>query len=143
MKETYWGAPGIGAYCNENIISVSKCKNLVESLLVTGFAYDRQTTIDNNYAEFCWLTHRTRGVRRAGAAAVDMAFVAKGTIDGYWERGLSPWDLAAGIPKTSPTIAVISPAKGIDAQTGKPPKALSQTDEKAPNPKNAACPTEI
>ncbi len=70
--------------------------SLTDSLLVTGFAYDRVNVIDNNYAEFCWLTHRTRGVRRGGAAAIDLAFVACGRLDGYWERGLSKWDLAAG-----------------------------------------------
>ena len=45
---------------------------------------------------FCYLTHKTRGVRRGGAAAVDLAFVAAGKVDGYWERGLEVWDLAAG-----------------------------------------------
>ena len=97
LGEVYWGAPGIGAFCNEQAITVSSCQQLEDSLLVTGFAYDRHTRLDNNYAEFCWLTHRTRGVRRGGAAAVDLAFVAAGRQDGYWERGLSPWDLAAGV----------------------------------------------
>jgi myo-inositol-1(or 4)-monophosphatase len=76
---------------------VSSCDRLEDALLVTGFAYDRHTRLDNNYAEFCWFTHRTHGVRRGGAAAVDLAFVAAGRQDGYWERGLSPWDLAAGV----------------------------------------------
>ena len=97
FKELYWAAPGVGSFCNDSDIKVSGCERLDESLLVTGFAYDRQTVIDNNYAEYCWLTHRTRGVRRAGAAAVDLAFVAAGRLDGYWERGLSPWDLTAGV----------------------------------------------
>tara|TARA_Y100001968_G_scaffold207297_1_gene190520 strand:- start:253 stop:1140 length:888 start_codon:yes stop_codon:yes gene_type:complete len=96
LNETYFAAPGIGAFCNDKRINVSSTKDLAKSLLVTGFAYDRQTRLDNNYAEFCWLTHRTRGVRRGGAAAVDLAFVASGRIDAYWERGLAPWDLAAG-----------------------------------------------
>jgi hypothetical protein len=96
LGEVYWGAPGLGAFCNEQAINVSSCQQLEDSLLVTGFAYDRHTRLDNNYAEFCWFTHRTRGVRRGGAAAVDLAFVAAGRQDGYWERGLSPWDLAAG-----------------------------------------------
>jgi myo-inositol-1(or 4)-monophosphatase len=65
--------------------------------LVTGFAYDRTETPDNNYAEFCHLTHITQGVRRAGSASLDLADVACGRLDGYWERGLSPWDLAAGV----------------------------------------------
>ena len=51
---------------------------------MTGFSYDRFDTEDNNYAEFCYLTHKTRGVRRGGAAAVDLAFVASGKVDGYW-----------------------------------------------------------
>ncbi len=97
LNEHYWAAPGLGAFCNERPIKVSSSNKLQDSLLVTGFAYDRTINIDNNYAEFCWLTHRTRGVRRGGAAAVDLAFVACGRLDGYWERGLSPWDLAAGI----------------------------------------------
>jgi myo-inositol-1(or 4)-monophosphatase len=66
-------------------------------LLVTGFAYDRHETKDNNYAEFCRLTHLTQGVRRGGSAAIDLAYVACGRLDGYWERGLSPWDIAAGV----------------------------------------------
>ena len=65
--------------------------------MVTGFAYDRFETDDNNYAEFCWLTHKTRGVRRGGAAAIDLAFVASGKVDGFWERGLEIWDIAAGV----------------------------------------------
>ena len=97
LEQLYWAAPGLGAWCNDSPIRVSECEGLASSLLVTGFAYDRHERLDNNYAEFAWFTHRTRGVRRGGAAAVDLAFVADGRLDGYWERGLSPWDLAAGV----------------------------------------------
>ena len=97
LEQLYWAAPGLGAWCNDSPIRVSECESLASSLLVTGFAYDRHERLDNNYAEFAWFTHRTRGVRRGGAAAVDLAFVADGRLDGYWERGLSPWDLAAGV----------------------------------------------
>lgn len=97
LDQLYWAAPGLGAWCNDTAIRVSACSSLGSSLLVTGFAYDRHERLDNNYAEFAWFTHRTRGVRRGGAAAVDLAFVADGRLDGYWERGLSPWDLAAGV----------------------------------------------
>lgn len=90
-------AKGLGATCNREPISVSGTQSLADSLLVTGFAYDRRETIDNNYAEFCHLTHLTQGVRRGGAASIDLAYVACGRLDGYWERGLSPWDLAAGV----------------------------------------------
>jgi len=97
LHQLYWAAPGLGAWCNNSRIQVSNSDSLGSSLLVTGFAYDRHERLDNNYAEFAWFTHRTRGVRRGGAAAVDLAFVADGRLDGYWERGLSPWDLAAGV----------------------------------------------
>ena len=97
LEEHYWAAPGRGAWCNARRLQVSDCGSLTDSLLVTGFSYDRVRRLDNNYAEFAWFTHRSHGVRRAGAAAVDLAFVAAGRVDGYWERGLSPWDLVAGV----------------------------------------------
>lgn len=96
-QELYCGAKGLGATCNDRPMQVSKTPTLAQSLLVTGFAYDRHTTADNNYAEFCHLTHLTQGVRRSGSAAMDLSQVACGRLDGYWERGLSPWDLAAGM----------------------------------------------
>jgi myo-inositol-1(or 4)-monophosphatase len=96
-NELFRAAKGLGATCNRQPIGVSHTHSLAESLLVTGFAYDRRETIDNNYAEFCHLTHLTQGVRRGGAASIDLAYVACGRLDGYWERGLSPWDLAAGV----------------------------------------------
>lgn len=95
--ELFQGATGHGATCNGTPIKVSQTNSLDQSLLVTGFAYDRRETPDNNYAEFCYLTHLTQGVRRGGSASVDLAYVACGRLDGYWERGLSPWDLAAGV----------------------------------------------
>jgi myo-inositol-1(or 4)-monophosphatase len=97
LRQVFWAAPGHGAWCNDAPMRVSGAEQLSDSLLATGFAYDRHTRLDNNYAEFAWFTHRTRGVRRPGAAAVDLAYVASGQLDGYWERGLSPWDLAAGV----------------------------------------------
>lgn len=96
-NELYSAAKNLGATCNGKKIKVSETKELNKSLLVTGFAYDRRETTDNNYAEFCHLTHLTQGVRRSGAASIDLAHVACGRLDGYWERGLSPWDITAGI----------------------------------------------
>ncbi len=97
LQELFRAARGLGATLNREPISVSTTPTLSDSLLVTGFAYDRHQRIDNNYAEFCHLTHLTQGVRRGGSAAIDLAYVACGRLDGYWERGLSPWDLAAGV----------------------------------------------
>ncbi len=121
LEETYWGAPGIGVFCNDQPIKVTTCKSLIDSLLVTGFAYDRHTRLDNNYAEFCWLTHRTRGVRRGGAAAVDLAFVAAGRLDGYWERGLAQWDLAAGTALVDLAGGYLGDYRGgeMDIKTGR------------------------
>jgi len=96
LDELYSACIGLGSFCNDNELKTSSPSNLSESLLVTGFSYDRFEIEDNNYAEFCYLTHKTRGVRRGGAAAVDLALVAAGKVDGYWERGLEVWDLAAG-----------------------------------------------
>ncbi|MEL7038434.1 MAG: inositol monophosphatase family protein [Cyanobacteria bacterium J06592_8] len=95
--ELFRAAKGLGATRNRQPIQVSTADRLSNSLLVTGFAYDRRETSDNNYAEFAHLTHLTQGVRRGGSAALDLSYVACGRFDGYWERGLSPWDIAAGI----------------------------------------------
>lgn len=96
-NELFRAARGLGATLNRRPIKVSQTEQLKKSLLVTGFAYDRTETTDNNYAEFCYLTHLTQGVRRSGAAALDLVDVACGRLDGYWERGIKPWDIAAGI----------------------------------------------
>jgi myo-inositol-1(or 4)-monophosphatase len=108
LDQFFWAAPGHGAWCNGERIQVSGCGRVADALLATGFAYDRIERLDNNYAEFAWFTHRSHGVRRAGAAAVDLAYVAMGRFDGYWERGLSPWDLAAGVVLVEQAGGVVS-----------------------------------
>jgi len=115
FDELFWAAPGLGSWCNDRRLAVSGCRQLADALLATGFAYDRQQRLDNNYAEFAWFTHRTHGVRRAGAAAVDLAFVASGKVDGYWERGLAPWDLAAGLVLVEEAGGVVTGYDGSPA----------------------------
>lgn len=95
-RELFRAARGFGATRDRQPIAPSQIDRLADSLLVTGFAYDRRDTRDTNYPEFCYLTHLTQGVRRGGSAAIDLAYVACGRLDGYWERGLSLWDVAAG-----------------------------------------------
>ncbi|MFN9176660.1 MAG: inositol monophosphatase family protein [Synechocystis sp.] len=95
--ELFRAATGLGATLNRQPIQVSQTMDLTKSLLVSGFAYDRRETLDNNYAEFCHLTHLTQGVRRSGSAAIDLTDVACGRLDGYWERGIKPWDISAGV----------------------------------------------
>ena len=67
-----------------------------QALVATGFAYRRATLVDNNLAEFGAVMPRVQGVRRAGAAVLDLAHLAGGRLDGYWEMHLRPWDWAAG-----------------------------------------------
>jgi len=81
---------------NEVPCRVSEIPVLEEALVATGFPYDRASDPDNNFAEFVSVKLKCRGVRRCGAAAIDLCFVADGTYDGYWERKLKVWDLAAG-----------------------------------------------
>ena len=121
FNEIYYASPEHGSFCNKQKINVTKTNVLSDSLLVTGFAYDRRELLDNNYSEFCWLTHRTHGVRRGGAAAVDLAFVASGKVDGYWERGLAKWDMAAGVPIVEMAGGIVSnyPHGDFDLNSGR------------------------
>ncbi len=95
--ELFEAEKGKGARLNGDRIHVSKVAAMSDALLATGFAYNRAESYDPNYLEFCYLTNMTHGVRRLGAAAVDLAYVACGRFDGYWEHGLNIWDIAAGI----------------------------------------------
>lgn len=121
LDQLFWAAPGQGSWCNDRRLRVSDCTRIADALLATGFAYDRISRLDNNYAEFARFTHRSHGVRRAGAAAVDLAFVASGAVDGYWERGLSPWDLVAGVVLVEQAGGVVSGYGGeaLDLGTGR------------------------
>lgn len=121
LDQLFWAAPAVGAWCNDRRLEVSDCSQISDALLATGFAYDRISRLDNNYAEFARFTHRSHGVRRAGAAAVDLSFVASGAIDGYWERGLSPWDLVAGVVLVEQAGGVVSGYGGeeLDLRTGR------------------------
>jgi myo-inositol-1(or 4)-monophosphatase len=116
LDQVFVAAPGLGAWCNDKRLRVSGCARLSDALLATGFAYDRIHRQDNNYAEFAWFTHRSHGVRRAGAAAVDLAFVASGAVDGYWERGLAPWDLAAGVVLVEQAGGLVSGYQGEELE---------------------------
>ncbi len=94
--EFFYARKGEGATLNDKGVSVSTTPRLILSLLATGFPYQRATIPDNNVPEFSRLVTRVQGVRRGGSAALDLAYVAAGWLDGYWEMHLSPWDWAAG-----------------------------------------------
>ena len=93
----YTAIKGQGAWCEGKNINCSDTKSLERSLLVTGFGYEHGENWDNNMNLFKQFTDDTQGVRRLGAAAVDICHVAKGVADGFWEYDLKPWDTAAGI----------------------------------------------
>jgi myo-inositol-1(or 4)-monophosphatase len=94
--EMFWAERGEGAWLDGQRLRVSQAEGLRQSLVATGFAYRRATLEDNNLAEFNAIMPRVQGVRRAGAAVLDMAHLAAGRLDGYWEIYLKPWDWAAG-----------------------------------------------
>jgi len=95
--ETFAAAAGMGATLNGAPIRVSSVARLADSFLATGFPYDRRTAADNNTARLDHFLRRSQGVRRAGAATLDLAYVACGRFDGFWEIRLHPWDVAAGV----------------------------------------------
>ncbi|MCB9596308.1 MAG: inositol monophosphatase [Sandaracinaceae bacterium] len=97
MGLTYAAARGRGARRNGQAIAVSETAGLDAALLATGFPHDRATNPDNNYAAFVALDARSHGVRRCAAAALELAIVADGGYDGFWDRGLSSWDVAAAV----------------------------------------------
>lgn len=97
LDETFAARRGGGATLNDRPIHVSAVPVLDKALLATGFAYDRRTRPDNNVGHFAHFLRRCQGMRRAGAAALDLAYVACGRLDGFWELRLHPWDVAAGI----------------------------------------------
>lgn len=120
-EELFWATKGGGAFLHGKPCKVSSIDQLPKALLATGFAYDRRETDDNNYREFCHLTQVSQGVRRAGCASLDLAYVAAGRIDGYWERGLKPWDIAAGILLVEEAGGKISSYEGgqLDISSGR------------------------
>ncbi|HXH81535.1 MAG TPA: inositol monophosphatase family protein [Candidatus Tectomicrobia bacterium] len=94
--ELYVAERGRGATCNDAPLAVSATDKLDESLLTTGFPYDVRTNPDDNLREYAAFTRRARAVRRIGSAVIDLAWVAAGRFDGYWELRLGAWDVAAG-----------------------------------------------
>lgn len=96
-KERFWAARGSGAYVNGTRLTVSPAQKLIKSLVATGFPYDKAYSPVNNVAEFSRVITKIQGIRRAGSAALDLAYVAAGRLDGFWELKLKPWDQAAGM----------------------------------------------
>ena len=96
-NEMFTASKGGGAFLNERRIRVSKCLKLENALIGTGFPFRVFDHIDTYLKLFKEFTQKSSGVRRAGSAALDLAYVACGRLDGFWEIGLAPWDMAAGL----------------------------------------------
>jgi myo-inositol-1(or 4)-monophosphatase len=96
LKDTYTAIKGKGAFVNGKKMQVSSTKNLKDCFLSTGFSSNRDRWLNEEIETFEHLSRTCNAVRRPGAAALDLAYIARGSFDGFWERGLSYWDVAAG-----------------------------------------------
>lgn len=112
QDELFCACKGCGAWLNGEAISVSSVAALQESLLGTGFPYAIAEEVDNVVAALKRFLLRTQGIRRAGAAAMDLAYLACGRLDGFWEVNLKPWDTAAGILLVSEAGGMLSTMDG-------------------------------
>jgi len=95
-NELFTASKGRGAFLNDRRIRVSKCLRLADALVGTGFPFKEIDRINVYVQQMRSLMAKSAGLRRAGAAALDLAYVACGRLDAFWELGLSPWDMAAG-----------------------------------------------
>ncbi len=95
-QELFSAERGAGAHLNGTRLTVSHSHELLRSLLVTGFPYDLRNDLERSLRLFNRFMGHARAIRRDGAAALDLAYLAAGRIDGFWEEGLKPWDVLAG-----------------------------------------------
>jgi len=125
--EEFSAARGGGARCNGRPLQVSTVARLHEALVATGFAYDRRERAGFYLARVERVLEACQGVRRAGAAALDLAWVAAGRLDAYWEYQLGPWDVAAGallVEEAGGGVAWMDAAGGLAAEAGDRPCPL-------------------
>jgi len=97
LDELFYACAGKGACFNHKRLKVSNTKSLNKSLLATGFPYIIRESPGDNFRNFQNFCLNAQAIRRAGAAALDLAYLAAGRFDGFWERELKPWDTAAGV----------------------------------------------
>ncbi|HEY9100729.1 inositol monophosphatase family protein [Chitinimonas sp.] len=95
-NDLFTATRGAGAFLNDRRIRVSKTKEMADSLICTGFPYSDFSRLDRYMGQLKDVVQKSAGVRRPGAAALDLAYIACGRYDGFWELGLQPWDIAAG-----------------------------------------------
>lgn len=112
QDELFCAAVGAGAWCNGKRLAVSDAATLQESLLATGFPYAIREKSEEVLGAVAALLPEAQGLRRAGAAAMDLAYVAAGRLDGFWEINLKPWDTAAGILLLAEAGGTVSTYRG-------------------------------
>lgn len=95
--ELFWAERGAGAYLNDRRLRVSARRDLADAVIATGMPFKGRASHPEYTAQLDAVMARVAGVRRFGSAALDLAYVAAGRYDGFWEYGLSPWDIAAGM----------------------------------------------
>ncbi|MGR3434688.1 MAG: inositol monophosphatase family protein [Shimia sp.] len=95
--EMFFAEKGVGAYMNSTRLRVSGRSRMIECIFATGLPFGGRRDLPETLQDLARLLPATAGVRRWGAASLDLAYVAAGRYDGFWERGLQPWDLAAGL----------------------------------------------
>jgi len=95
-NELFTASKGRGAFLDDRRMRVTKCVNLKDALVGTGFPFKEMSRLDLYFKQLKAVMQNSSGVRRAGAAALDLAYVAAGRLDAFWEMGLAPWDMAAG-----------------------------------------------
>lgn len=117
--ELYTASKGGGARMNEKRIRVSSASKLQDALLGTGFSVSSFDNLDDLLAVLKEVIPQCHGIRRAGSAALDLAHVAHGRLDGYWEEGLKPWDIAAGSLLIREAGGLVSDYHGADEYLGK------------------------
>ena len=113
-QELFTASRGEGARLNDRRIRVSRCTTLKNALLGTGFPFRMVSDVDTYLAILKAFIIRTSGIRRAGAAALDLAYVAAGRLDGFWEFGLKEWDMAAGALLIQEAGGLVTDATGDD-----------------------------
>ena len=114
QRECFYAWKDGGAYLNGEKISVSDKSDLHLSLLATGFPYTNFDMLDQYMTFLKWMLRNSRGVRRIGSAATDLAYVACGRFDAFWEYGLKPWDMAAGALLIKEAGGHVTNFKGTD-----------------------------
>ena len=118
-SEKYYALKNQGSFCNDSQISVSKTKQFKEGLFVTGFIPYDEKYIEKNLQIIKNVNLNSHGVRRLGAASLDMCHVAKGVLEGFWEYNLQPWDTAAGNIIVTEAGGIVSDDKNKNFDFGK------------------------